>query len=97
MATFELARYTIDPSRTDELVERWHQAVAAIRARFPGLLEANLVRIDDGTWMDVWRWETHEEALAAAEAAPSVPEAARLFELITTPPSMEHGDIVAHG
>ena len=96
MATFELARYTIDPARADELVDRWQEAVAAIRSRFPGLVEANLVRIDDATWMDIWRWETHREALAAAEAAPHIPEAAAMFELIVAPPSMEHGDIVVH-
>jgi hypothetical protein len=62
--------------------------------RFPGLIEANLTRIDDATWMDVWRWETHEAAVAAARGAPEVPEAAAMFSLITEPLSMEHGDII---
>ncbi len=96
MTTFEIARYRIDPDRADELVDRWYAAVDAIRARYPGLIEANLVRIDDATWMDLWRWATHEEAVAAAGAAPSIPQAAAMFELIVAPPAMEHGDIVAH-
>lgn len=95
MATFELARYRIDPADADELTRRWRSAVAAIRARFPGLLEANLARLDDDTFVDVWRWESRETAVAAAQQAPDVPEAAALFSLIVGPPTMEHGEIVA--
>ena len=31
--------------------------------------------------MDVWRWESGEATLAAAEGAPNVPEAAAMFSL----------------
>lgn len=94
MATFELARYRIDPTNADELARRWRAAVVAIRDRFPGLIEANLARLDDDTFMDVWRWESHETAVGAAQEAPDVPEAAALFSLIVGPPTMEHGEIV---
>jgi heme-degrading monooxygenase HmoA len=94
MATFEFARFKIDPTQADQLVERWRAAVAAIRTRFPGLIEANLARIDDTTFVDVWRWETHEAAMAAAQGAPDTPEAASMFSLIAEPPLMEHGDII---
>lgn len=97
MATFELARFTIDPADTDELMERWRRAVAAIRDRFPGLIEANLTRIDETTYLDVWRWESHDQALAAAAAAPDIPEAAAMFTLITQPPSVDHAQIVQQG
>lgn len=94
VAAYEFARYKIDPAQADELVVRWRQAVDAIRARFPGLAEANLTRIDEATFMDVWRWETREAAVAAAEGAPHVPEAAAMFSLIVEPPVMEHGELI---
>jgi heme-degrading monooxygenase HmoA len=97
MPTFEFARYHIDPTNAEELGRRWRAAVAAIRERFPGLNEATLARLDERTYMDVWRWETREAALAAADGAASVPEAAAMFALITEPPTMEHGEILHQG
>lgn len=94
MAAYEIARYKIDPAQADELVVRWRKAVDAIRARFPGQIEANLTRIDDATFMDVWLWEDRQAAVAAAEGAPDVPEAAAMFSLIVEPSIMEHGDLV---
>jgi heme-degrading monooxygenase HmoA len=94
MTTVELARYRIDPVDVEELLARWQRAVAAIRDRFPGLLTAQLARLDEATFVDVWQWETRDAALAAAAGAPGVAEAAALFELIVEPPTMEHGEVV---
>ena len=94
MATMELARYRIDPATVGELQDRWQAAVRAIRAKFPGLLTAQLTQLGDDTFVDVWQWETREAALAAADGAPGIPEAAALFALIVEPPTMEHGEIV---
>ena len=93
--TFEIARYSVGDTSEDVLRERWEAAVAAIRERFGGLVEANLVRMDGSTWIDLWAWESKEAALKAAEQAPSVPEAAALFELIVGEPVMEHGEVFA--
>lgn len=94
LAAYEFARFKIDPAQADVLVVRWRHAVDAIRGRFPGLVEANLARLDEATFMDVWQWETREAALAAAEGAPDVPEAAAMFSLLVEPPLMEHGELI---
>ena len=94
MAAFELARYRVAPENADELVQRWEAAVGAIGRSFPGLVDANLARLDEQTWIDVWRWESAEAARAAAEGAPSVPEAAAMFSLIAEPLAMDHAEIV---
>lgn len=96
MSELELTRYRIDPSRSEELTRLWPLAVEAIRRRCPGLLEANLVRLDEHTFLDAWRWESREAALAAAAVAPSIPEAATMFALITEPPIMEHGTVLRY-
>src|SRR5687767_772515 len=96
MEAFELARFRVDPSKVDRLRSAWRHAVDAIRARFPGLLEANLARLDERTWLDVWRWESAEAARAAAKGAHEVPGAAAYFELIDEFVAMEHADIERH-
>ena len=94
MSAFELARYRVDPARADELQERWPAAVAAIRERVPGLVRANLTRLDDSTWVDVWEWESMDAATRAAAEAPSISEAAAMFAVIAEPLAMEHVEIV---
>ncbi|MEM9447087.1 MAG: hypothetical protein AAGA75_00960 [Cyanobacteria bacterium P01_E01_bin.6] len=96
MATFELARFTVKADDVDLLLKRWPAAVEAIGSACPGLIEANLVRLDETTWIDIWRWETHELAVSAAQEAPSIPAAAEMFSLISGPPTMEHGEVVMH-
>lgn len=97
MAVFELARYRADPSKDDELQTRWRAAVEAIRAAFPELREASLARLADGTWIDVWRWDTNDAAQRAAAEAPAIPEAAALFGLIDEVVAMEHAEIASEG
>ena len=97
MGAFELARYRVEKGSEDELLARWPAAVEAIRSRFPGLVQARLGSLGEGVWVDVWEWESVEAARRAAEGAPSVPEAAAMFEVIAEPLAMEHADIVASG
>ncbi len=94
MAVFELARFKVDPSDAAKMLASRDEMIAAMRARFPGLLEARLARLDDQTWIDVWKWETLAAAKTAAEHAPSVPEAETMFSLIKEVESMEHAEIL---
>lgn len=97
MAVFELARYRVDPTNEADLGPRWQAAVAAMRAAFPELREASLARLPDGTWIDVWRWDSGEAAQRAAGEAPTIPAAAALFGLIDEVVAMEHASIVLDG
>jgi hypothetical protein len=97
MAVLELARYKVGIGKAEAMVFSRDDMVAAMRVRFPGLIEARLARLDEETWIDVWRWDTLENAQAAAEGAPSVPEAAAMFSMIDEVVSMEHADIVHEG
>lgn len=94
MHVLELARYHVDASKAEQLRSHWPAAVAAVRARFPGLVEADLARLDERTWLDVWRWESLEAAEAAAKGAASLPEAAAMFALIEEVVAMEHAQVV---
>lgn len=94
MAVLELARFKVDPDHAAQMLESRDAMVAAMRAKFPGLIEARLARLDDATWIDVWKWESLKQAKEAAEGAPDVPEAAAMFSLIANVESMEHAEIV---
>lgn len=97
MAVFELARFKVDPENSERMLGQRDAMVAAVRKAFPGLMEARLAKLDDQTWIDVWRWESLEKAKAAAEGAPGVPEAAAMFSLIKDVVAMEHAEIVHEG
>jgi hypothetical protein len=56
--------------------------VAAVRDAVPGLVEARLVKLDDGSSIDMWRWDSPASQQAAVAAAPTIPEAAAAFSLV---------------
>ena len=81
MTVLRLDRFTIDPADTGELLTR-HAALAAVaRYAFPGLIDVQLAKIDDQTWIDVWRWDSLASAQAAVASAPAIPQAGAAFSL----------------
>lgn len=81
MAVLRLDQFTIDPVDTGELLTRHAALVAAARDAFPGLIEVHLAKVDDRTWLDVWRWDSLASAQAAVAGAPAIPEAAAAFSV----------------
>lgn len=83
MAVYRLVRFTIDPADTEKMLATRAALVAATRNAFPGLAEARLARVDEETWIDMWRWDSLARAQAAIEGAPAaLPEAGVAFSLI---------------
>jgi heme-degrading monooxygenase HmoA len=81
MAVLRLDRFTIDPADTAELLTRHAALVAAAKDNFPGLLGAQLAKIDDESWLTVWRWDSLASAKAAVGEAPSIPGVGAAFSL----------------
>jgi hypothetical protein len=77
MAAVRMHRDTVDPSDFDELIARRAELIAAIWAARPGLAETRLTRLEDGSYTDVWRWESSEQMRAALADMPRFPRAAR--------------------
>lgn len=50
--------------------------------RLPGFLSRELLKGDDGLWVDLVHWRSKAEALAAAEAFGMMPEVAAFASLI---------------
>ena len=75
---YEIVHARIRPGIEEELRARRPALEAAVRERLPGLLDIKLVRLDDGTYLDVLRWESREAADAAVEQFASIPAAGEI-------------------
>jgi hypothetical protein len=58
MAVLRLDHFTIDPADTGETLTRHAALAAPVKDAFPGLIEVQLAKIDDQTWIDVGRWDS---------------------------------------
>jgi hypothetical protein len=83
MSVIRLDRFTVDAAQSSEMLARRNALVDAVRQAVPGLMEARLVRVDDETRIDIWRWDSLDNAQSAAARARAgtLPEAGAAFEL----------------
>jgi hypothetical protein len=93
MAVIRLVRFDVEPEQADDMIARRAALVSATRSKYAGLDETRLSRIDERTWVDVWRWESLAHAEAAIRGVPEIPEAAVAFELASVR-SAEFAEIV---
>jgi hypothetical protein len=89
----ELARYKVKPENRAALDAARPALVGALH-RFPGFIDIQFSQLDETTFLDVCRWESREQAEAAAAEAPNDPDCARVFALIDEVVSFEHASIV---
>ena len=92
MAIIRTTRFTADPAEADTVLERRRQLLEAIRAAFAGPTETRLIRVDERTWVDMWRWDSPESLRAALDGAPRLPEAAAAFA-VARDVTAEQGDV----
>jgi len=94
MALLRTTRFTADPADAATVLERRRKLLEAVRASYAGPSETRLIRVDERTWVDIWRWDSPEIMRAALEGAPRLPEAAAAFA-VASDVSAEHGEVVA--
>jgi len=70
--------YAVDPDDLEELITRRATLIAAVRSVYSGLIDTRLLRNADGTYTDVWQWESMEALVAAIPAAASAEAAMKL-------------------
>lgn len=92
MAVLRIHHYSIDPADLDEMIVRRATLVAAVRASYPGLTEARLTRLEDGSYTDTWRWNDAGQ-MQAAFPATALPEA-RAAMALTHDYTADYGEIV---
>ena len=90
-AVYEVVRSRVRAGAESEMLDLRPRMIAAVRARFPELIDARLIQMDDGSWMDVVRWRSREAAERAAAAMTEIPEATAMMGLLEEVVSFEHG------
>jgi len=93
MAVLRIDQFTIGPAGTGEMLTRHAALAAAVKDAFPGLIEVQLAKVDDQTWLDVWRWDSLASAQAAVAGAPAIPQAGAAFSL-TKSITVEYAEVV---
>jgi heme-degrading monooxygenase HmoA len=81
----------------EEMLSRRPALEAGVKEKLPGLLDIRLVRLDDGTYLDILRWESREAADAAMEKFAEVPEAGEIHEFLGGGDLAHHRGEVAAG
>jgi hypothetical protein len=83
MTILRLTRFTLKPSvDTATMLATRGELIEAVREKFSGLAETRLAKVDETTWLDLWRWESAEALQTALAGAPSLPQAGAAFALV---------------
>lgn len=83
MAVVRTHRYTVATGKLAQLLEQRSTLIQGIRSANPAFTEATLIRQDDGSYLDIWRWESAEAMRGAAEAAKNFPLVGTTLALMT--------------
>lgn len=69
MPVIRTHHYSVDLADLGELLARRAALITKVRAAYPGLAEARLIRLEDGSYRDAWRWDSAAQMQAALPAA----------------------------
>jgi hypothetical protein len=73
MATVRTHRYTLAPDQVEEFLAQRVELIGQWRAAGFHLVEARLYRLEDGTYLDIWRWASDEVMAKAFDAMGELP------------------------
>jgi hypothetical protein len=65
-----------------EMLRRRPSLEAGVKEKLPSLLDIRLLRLEDGTYLDILRWESRGAADAAIEKFAEVPEAGEIHDFL---------------
>lgn len=94
MPLIEIYRAKIDPADVERLLEIRADAVAEFQELVPELLQADLVRLEDGVWLDVLVWSAPVDDERIAQAAAGAPASVEMHNLIADVIAHDRGEIV---
>lgn len=80
--TIELVQFRLQSGVDEEAFLAAVNDMQAVITRLPGFLSRELLRGDDGLWVDLVHWQSKVDALAAAEAFGTMPELAAFASMI---------------
>jgi heme-degrading monooxygenase HmoA len=90
----EFARFKVATESESDFLAARPAMVAAVLERVPGLRDISLIRLDDGTWVDLVIWSSRDAADQGAKIAASLPEARRWLGHVSQDVSMDLGEVI---
>jgi heme-degrading monooxygenase HmoA len=90
---YDVVHARVRDGAEEEMLSRRLALEAGVRQKLPGLLDIRLVRLDDGTYLDVLRWESREAADAAIELFAKVPEAGEIHGFLPEGIAHHRGEV----
>jgi hypothetical protein len=73
MASVRTHRYTLAPDQVEKFLPQRAELIDQWRAAGFDLKETRLYRLEDGTYLDVWRWASDEVMAKAFDAMDEIP------------------------
>ena len=93
---YQVVHARVKDGHQDAMLELRPRFVRAMQAAFPGLLDAHLVRLQDGTWLDIVSWASPQDAARAMAGHAAVPEGIEMDAHIAEILDVHQGDAVDH-
>ena len=93
---YEIVHARIREGIEEEMLARRPALEAAVREKLRGLLDIHLVRLDDGTYLDVLRWQSRAAADAAIDQFASIPEAGEIHAHFAEDLAHHRGEVIPH-
>ena len=90
---YDVVHARVRDGTEEEMLSRRPALEAGVRQKLPGLLDIRLVRLDDGTYLDVLRWESREAADAAIELFAEVSEAGEIHGFLPEGIAHHRGEV----
>jgi Antibiotic biosynthesis monooxygenase len=90
---YEVVHAKVRDGAEEEMLAKRPALEAGVREKLPGLRDIKLVRLEDGTYLDVLRWESREAADAAIELFASVPEAGEIHGFLAEDLAHHRGEV----
>lgn len=89
----ELGRFKVKTGRLDAFLAKRKTMVEAAIRELPGLRRIELVKLDDGTWVDLVLWDDRASSEHALEHGPDIPAIGAWLNEIEADVEMIYGDI----
>lgn len=95
MATFvELTRFRVAPDKTEALLAARPRMLSDFSVDREGFLNARLVRLPEGEWLDIVEWRSPEDFAASRAKGGNLPGIAAFFAAIDELVSDEQGELI---
>jgi quinol monooxygenase YgiN len=91
MTTVELTRFRVDPDQEGNLLRARPAMLADFRADRAGFLDARLVQLAEGQWLDIVIWRSAADFAASRAKGANLPGISAFFAVIAELISAEQG------